>query len=123
MKILLVDDDNFLLDMYALKFTSSGHDVVVAHSGVEALQVLAHATSFFDVVVLDMIMPGMTGTELISAMRTQFPDSAHKYVVLSNQGQEQDIVEAKEAGADGYIIKAATVPSEVVSQVEKIVTS
>ena len=119
MKVLLVDDDEFLLDMYKLKFASLGHEVVCAQGGGSALKIIA-ADASLDVVVLDMIMPGMTGTELIAEARRQFPHHKAKFVVLSNQGQEADISEAVAAGANGYIIKAATIPSEVVAKVEEI---
>lgn len=122
MKVLLVDDDTFLLDMYALKFSTLGHVVTCAKSGADALAKLAADTTF-DVVVLDMIMPGMTGTELIAEARAQHRDIKTKYIVLSNQGQEADVSEAVAAGADGYIIKAATIPSEVVAKVEEIINS
>jgi CheY-like chemotaxis protein len=119
MKLLLVDDDAFLRDMYATKFSECGHTIDAADSAVSALQIIQQ-TSDFDVVLLDMIMPGMGGVELISTIRARFPDMKAKYIVLSNQGQHEDIEEAKEAGSDGYIIKAETIPSEVVKKVEVI---
>jgi DNA-binding NarL/FixJ family response regulator len=73
--------------------------------------------------LVDMIMPGMTGVELLSQLKTAMPDLAMKRIVLSNQGQDQDIEEATEAGAIGYIIKAQSVPSEVVKKVEEIMKS
>lgn len=117
MKLLLVDDDGFLRDMYALKFSESGHEVEVAETPAKALSLLARKSDF-DIILLDMIMPGMTGVELIQAMRSGFPGITAKYVVLSNQGQDEDIEAAKQAGAVGYIIKAKSIPSEVVKKVE-----
>lgn len=117
MKLLLVDDDNFLRDMYALKFSESGHEVEVAEGPSQALSMLTKKSDF-DIILLDMIMPGMTGVELMYAIQKQFPDLSAKYVVLSNQGQDEDIEEAKKAGASGYIIKAKSIPSEVVKKVE-----
>ena len=67
-----------------------------------------------------MIMPGMTGVELIRTIKERHPDLKSKYIVLSNQGQQEDIDEAKEAGADGYIIKAESIPSDVVRKVEEL---
>ena len=119
MKILLVDDDNFLRDMYATKFSQGGHEVEAVESGAKALTVLTRASDF-DVVMLDMVMPGMTGMELLRAIKEQFPDLTAKLVVLSNQGQEEDIQEAMDAGATAYIIKAESVPSEVLAKVEKL---
>ena len=119
MKILLIDDDAFLRDMYATKFTECGHAVDVADGAVSALATLQNKTDF-DVILLDMIMPGMGGVELIKEIKSRHPDIRAKYIVLSNQGQHEDIEEAKAVGADGYIIKAESIPSEVVRKVEKL---
>lgn len=119
MKLLLIDDDAFLRDMYAIKFTESGYDVDVADGAVAALTKIEQ-TPDYDVILLDMIMPGMSGVELIKKINEQFPDLRAKCIVLSNQGHAEDINEAKTAGAVGYIIKAEAVPSEVVKKVEKL---
>lgn len=119
MKILLIDDDAFLRDMYATKFTECGHAVDAADGAVAALAKL-QKDSDFDVILLDMIMPGMGGVELIREIKSRHPNQKTKYIVLSNQGQHEDIEEAKAAGADGYIIKAESIPSEVVKKVESL---
>ena len=119
MKILLVDDDTFLRDMYATKFIECGHTVTPALHAADALRVL-ESDSSFDLMLVDMIMPGMTGVELMAEVKRALPDSKMKSIVLSNQGQDQDIAEAKAVGAVGYIIKAQSVPSEVVKRVEEI---
>jgi CheY-like chemotaxis protein len=124
MKILLVDDDTFLRDMYATKFIECGHKVTTAQHAPDALRILETDHSF-DLMIVDMIMPGMTGVELIKELGDLFgktEDFSMRCIVLSNQGQDQDISEAKEAGAIGYIIKASSVPSEVVTKVEEIMS-
>lgn len=115
MKLLLVDDDAFLRDMYAAKFTEVGDTVEVAKSGAEALRLIEHET--FDAVVVDMVMPGITGADLVKAV----VDKNHTCIVLSNQGEQTDIDAATKAGAKGYIIKAESVPSEVVTKVHKLI--
>ncbi len=122
MKILLVDDDIFLRDMYATKFIECGHAVTPAVHAIDALRILETVTDF-DLMLVDMIMPGMTGVELLTEIKRILPDLHMKSIVLSNQGQDQDIEEATAAGAIGYIIKAQSVPSEVVKQVEKIMST
>jgi two-component system alkaline phosphatase synthesis response regulator PhoP len=117
MKLLLIDDDAFLRDMYATKFTESGYEVTTADSAVAGWQIINDHQDF-DVILLDMIMPGMTGVELLEKIMQELPDLKAKRIVLSNQGQESDIKEATKAGAIGYIIKAETIPSEVVKKVE-----
>jgi CheY-like chemotaxis protein len=120
MKLLLIDDDVFLRDMYAKKFSDSGHKVEVAEGATIALAKI-NRTPDFDVILLDMIMPGMSGIELIQAIKRDYPQCKAKCVVLSNQGQEEDIKGAKAAGAVGYIIKAESVPSVVVKKIEALV--
>jgi CheY-like chemotaxis protein len=119
MKLLLIDDDAFLRDMYALKFKDEGYEVAVADTAANALaQIEADPT--FDIILLDMVMPAMTGIELIKEIKRLFPDLKAKCIVLSNQGQPEDIEEATAAGAVGYIIKAEAVPSDVVKRVAKL---
>ncbi len=119
MKILLVDDDVFLRDMYATKFTEHGDTVVGAESGMQALQALG--SDSFDVVLLDMVMPGMNGIELLKAIAKLPQEKPPQCIVLSNQGEDTDISEAHKAGAIGYIIKAESIPSEVVAKVHTLV--
>lgn len=118
MKILLVDDDAFLRDMYATKFTLSGDEVVAVEDGKTALQLLREQT--FDVMLLDMVMPLMTGLELLDAMNAEQLGKGMKRIVLSNQGEPSDKEGATARGADGYIVKAEKIPSEVVEAVRKI---
>ncbi len=120
MKILLVDDDAFLRDMYATKFGESGHTVVVASTGEQALEELPK--QIFDVVLLDMIMPGMTGVELLRKINTLNLEKRPHCIVLSNQGEQSDIDAAVQEGAKGYIVKAEKIPSEVVTEVTRIVS-
>ena len=119
MKILLIDDDAFLRDMYATKFSEEGHEVISADGPLVALQKM-ETSSDFDVILLDMIMPGMTGVELVSVVREKYPDLKATCIVLSNQGQQEDIKAAMDAGADGYIIKAECIPSDVVKKVKEL---
>jgi CheY-like chemotaxis protein len=120
MNILLVDDDVFLRDMYATKFTELGHTVTAAETGERALELIKE--NEYSVVVLDMIMPGMTGIELLEKIHEQCGDTMPKCIVLSNQGGKEEIEAAEKAGAAGYIIKAELIPSEVVERVNQIVS-
>ena len=110
----MVDDDRFLLDMYSLKFKKSGLTVDTASSGQAALGKL-RGTEKYDVVLVDIIMPGTDGIELLKIMREEklSPDA----VVIMLTNQPDDFEKAKSFGVDGYIIKATTIPSEVVEQV------
>lgn len=113
--ILLVDDDRFLIDMYSLKFKECGCEIQTATSAEDALKLLRGGLAP-DIILLDVTMPGMTGFELLEVMRKEnlAPDAT--VVVLSNQGQESDLARAKELGAEGYIVKASAIPSEVLDK-------
>lgn len=90
MKILLVDDDTFLRDMYATKFIECGHTVTTAVHASDALRILEQDRGF-EFLIVDMIMPGMTGVELMQELKKLYPDIKTRFIVLSNQGQDQDI--------------------------------
>lgn len=119
MKILLVDDDAFLRDMYAAKFAEESFDVCVAKNGEEALGVLEEEDDI-DVVLLDMIMPGLSGLDLLKEVKLAKLKKEPQCIVLSNQSEQKDKDEALSAGAVGYIVKAERIPSEVVDEVKKI---
>ncbi len=119
MKILLVDDDAFLRDMYATKFEQEGDAISVAESGTVALQNLSEAS--FDVVLMDMVMPGMTGLDLIEEIHKLDGHKDTKCIILSNQSEPADKEAAAKLGAVGYIVKAEMLPSEVVEEVHSIV--
>ena len=113
-KILIVDDDHFLLDMYSLKFKKGGLDVDVSAGSVPALAKLREG-SHVDIILLDIIMPGMDGLELLKIIRDEKLIPSATVVMLTNQPDEMDRAQA--LGIDGYIVKATTIPSEVVEQV------
>ncbi|MFT5037265.1 MAG: CheY-like chemotaxis protein [Candidatus Azotimanducaceae bacterium] len=119
MKLLLVDDDALLRDMYATKFKEAGHAVSVAQHATEAISFLEN-DEVYDVILMDMVMPGITGIELLDKIKQFSLASNTKCIVLSNQGEQSDIDNAKQAGADGYIIKADSIPSQVVAKVEEL---
>ena len=119
MNILLVDDDLFLRDMYASKFVEGGHKVDAVSNGEEGLSRIKDGD--IDVVLLDMVMPGMTGLDFLKKAKEDKATENIKFVVLSNQGEESDQEAARKAGAAGYIIKAESIPSDVVKKVQALV--
>lgn len=121
-KVLIVDDDKFLLNMYAMKFQKSNYEVSTAGGGSEAITKLKSGYEP-DVLILDVIMPGMDGLETLAEIKKQqlAPDAV--VIILTNQGEPEDIDKAKHIGIQGYIVKATSIPSEVVEEVTKIVTS
>lgn len=121
-KILFVDDDKFLLDMYALKFSKAGYDVKTSDSTDGALKMIREGYAP-DVMLCDIVMPGMDGLEFVSTVRSEKLAPSTIVIMLTNQGTSDDISRAKKLGVDGYIVKATTIPSEVLTTVEKIYSS
>ncbi len=119
LNVLFVDDDKFLLDMYITKFTNAKHSVHTCSTTEEALKVLKGGMEP-DVLILDLIMPGMDGIELLTALRKENLIKKTVVIMLTNQGLPDDIARAKKLNVDGYIIKATTIPSELLAEVEKI---
>lgn len=119
MKLLLVDDDAFLRDMYATKFREVGHEIDVAESGEQALKKVREKT--YDVVLTDVIMPGMSGFELLKHIKTEKLGGDPAVIMLTNQGEDREKIAALDVGAAGYIVKAERIPSEVVEEVGKFI--
>lgn len=119
-RIYLIDDDRFLLDMYAVKFRAQGHEVTAFTQGKELLEALRQQPAP-DAMLLDIVMPEMDGFEILAEVRKEGLAKTTKVIILSNQGQESDIEKAKELGAAGYIIKASAIPSEVYTETISII--
>lgn len=118
-KVLIVDDDKFLLNMYSVKFSKRDFQVESALSGGEALNKIKEGYTP-DIILLDIVMPVMDGFELLEKIRTEKLVPNSLIIMLTNQGQLSDIEKAQSFGINGYIIKATTIPSEVVEEVERI---
>ncbi len=119
-RIYLTDDDHFLLDMYAVKFRAAGHEVTTFNNGASVLQALRDNPAP-NALLCDVVMPAMDGFQVLETIRKENLAAGMKVIVLSNQGQDTDIERAKELGADGYIIKASAIPSEVFAETIKII--
>ncbi len=108
--------------MYSVKFQKEKFDVTVASDGLEALKKL-QGGFVPDAIVLDIVMPVMDGLEFLEKMRGENLAKNATVLILSNQGQSSDIDKAKKLGIDGYIVKATTIPSEVVTEVLRMLSN
>lgn len=115
-KILIVDDDPFVIDMYVLKFKEQGFDVETAANGTAALTKYKQWQP--DVVLLDVVLPMMDGFEIFREIKKI--GRTPVIIFLTNFGEKQDVDRGLEMGADGYIIKAHFTPSEVVEKVRHL---
>ena len=117
-KILIVDDDEFLLDMYSTKFREAGFEVDFAVEGRTAKEKMRKYR--YDAILLDIVMPQLDGFTILKELREEKSDIKNTLIVyLTNLGQREDIEKGLALGVDDYIIKAHFTPSEVVKKVEE----
>jgi CheY-like chemotaxis protein len=115
-KVMIVDDDKFLLNMYPIKFTNNKFDVTLAGDGQAAVTKLKDGYEP-DIILLDVVMPVMDGIEALNIIRKEGLAKSAAIMMLSNQGQPSDIEKAKAYNVDGYIVKATSIPSEIITEV------
>ena len=115
-RVLLIDDDPFIADMYILKLRAERFQIEVARDGKEGLKRVVEFDP--DVVLLDIVMPGLDGFQVLEELRKK--GDRRKIILLTNLGQKEDVERGMRLGADDYVIKAHFTPSEVVEKVRSI---
>lgn len=115
-KILLVEDEDFIRDLYQRQLTKAGFQVKIAIDGQTGLKMLKAES--FDLMLLDIMLPGMNGLQVLRDFKTQNPSSPMITILLTNLGQEAVIKEGFELGAQAYLIKASYTPDQVVMEVK-----
>lgn len=117
-KILLVEDDPLLIDIYTTKLKERGFDVVVVDSGEKVLEAIREKKP--DIVMLDIVLPNQDGWSILSQIKKDKDLKSTKIVVLSNLGQKEEVEKGLKLGAAQYLIKAHYTPSQVVKEIEKL---
>lgn len=115
-KILLVEDEDFIRELYTRQLAKAGFAVKSAIDGQSGLDTLK--AEQFDLLLLDIMLPGMNGLQLLREFKTQNPNSPMITILLTNLGQEAVIKEGFELGAQAYLIKASYTPDQVVNEVK-----
>lgn len=117
--ILFVEDDRAISEMYSRVLIKNGYEVDFAFDGAEGLQKAQQ--KHYDLILLDIMMPQITGLEVLEKLRGEdgsgTPDT--KIVVLTNFAQDETSEKARENHADGFIVKADVVPSQLIILLEK----
>lgn len=118
-KVLLVEDDPFLVRMYQISFNKIGYLVLLARDGVEGLK--KASTEKPDLVLLDILMPKMDGMEVLRRLKADPETSSIPVVLLTNLSDQPKLIEESKAlGALDYIVKSKFTPMEVVSRISDI---
>ncbi|MCK4554723.1 response regulator [Candidatus Parcubacteria bacterium] len=118
-KILIVEDDQFLLDLCVKRFNQSGYKVDFAVDGEKGLEKIIENKP--DLILLDLIIPGIDGFDVLKKVRVNKSKSIAKIpiIVLSNLGQKSDVQKALKLGASDYLIKAHFTTDDIISKVKK----
>jgi len=112
-KVLIIEDEPALLDMYTRKFENAGCTVFSAKDGETAVEMALREKPEY--LVIDLFIPKKDGMEVLSELRTKLPNS--KLIIATNLDQPEKELEAKKNGADGYLLKAKYLPKELVEKV------
>ena len=114
--ILLIEDDPFLCEMYSSKFKETDFNLLIVKDAKEALKVIKK--NKLDLILLDIILPGMDGFELLKKIKKDKSISDIPVIFLTNLSQKEDLEKGLKLGAQDYIIKAYNTPTEVVAKVK-----
>jgi DNA-binding response OmpR family regulator len=118
MKILLIEDDKFLSDMYVTKFSQLGYAIETAYDGEEGLKKAYKIKP--GLILLDIKLPLKNGFQVLEELKENIETKNIPVILLTNLGQQEDVEKGKKLGAVDYMIKAQFTPQEVVEKVKKL---
>lgn len=118
MKVLVVEDDKFLRELINRKLQSENFETVLAVDGEVALVLIEKEMP--DIVLLDLILPGINGFEVLAKIKESEKTKNIPVVILSNLGQKDDIDKGMNLGATDYLVKAHFTPSEIIEKTNQI---
>ena len=116
--ILIIEDDKFLREMIAKRLREEGYDVSMAVDGEEGIKKIQGEKP--DLILLDLILPGIDGFEVLERMRKDSELAKIPVVILSNLGQKEEVERGLNLGAVDYLIKAHFTPREIIDKIKKV---
>ena len=118
-KILIVEDDKFLRELIVQKLLRESYEIIEAVDGEKGLKMIKDEKP--DLVLLDLILPGMDGFEVLAKIKEDASVSQIPIIILSNLGQKDDIERGLKLGAADYLIKAHFTPGEIIEKIKNII--
>jgi len=119
LKVLLIEDEEALVNMYKLRLAKAGYEVAVARNGAWGVKLASQKP--FDVIIVDMVMPAMNGYQAIKEFKNREKTKKIPIIVLSNSAQEKDIEQAKRCGVTCYLLKSQITPAKLVEEVKRVI--
>ena len=117
-KVLIIEDDPFLSEMYSTKLVEENFEVEVATDGRDALKKVVETKP--DLILLDIVLPKIDGFEVLEKIKQDQNLNKIKIIALTNLGQKEEIEKGFRLGVDDYIVKAHFTPTEVIHKVKEI---
>ena len=117
-KILIIEDDKFLRELISQKLEIEGYEISEAVDGEKGIKQVEEEKP--DLVLLDLILPGIDGFEVLTKMKEDSALSQIPVIILSNLGQKDDVERGLKIGANDYLIKAHFTPGEIINKVKNI---
>jgi len=117
-KILIVEDDNFVAEVYSTKLLEMGHEVTIAQNGEEGLNALKENEP--DLILLDIIMPVMGGIEMLQELKKNEKWKNIPVILLTNVGEKDSIQKVQNLGVQDYLIKSHFTPAEVIEKIDAV---
>jgi len=117
-KVLLVEDDVALMEIYSARFMAENFEVVAADDGEAALSIAIKERP--DIIILDIMMPKISGFDVLDILRSTPETKNTKIIIMSALSQSSDVEKGKQLGADAYLVKSQTTLSDVVEKAKEI---
>ncbi len=118
-KILIVEDDPFLSEMYTTKLVQENFEVDLAIDGKEAIKKARESKP--DLILLDIVLPKMDGFEVLAEIKKDIELRNIQIIALTNLGQKEEVEKGLKLGADDYIVKAHFTPTEVINKIKQVI--
>ena len=118
-KIMVMEDDIFVMDIYKTKLSEEGYEVIAAENGMEALIKVNEENIKPDLIMLDILMPYMDGLSFLKEVRKKEEFKTTPVILLTNLSQKEEIQQGFELGAQDFIIKSHFTPSEVMEKIKQ----
>ncbi len=117
-KILVIEDDKFLRELISQKLSQEGFETVEAVDGEEGVKKVKEETP--DLILLDLILPGIDGFEVLAQIKAEPSLSPIPVIILSNLGQKDDVDKGIGLGAVDFLVKAHFTPGEIIKKIENV---
>ncbi|MBP6866341.1 MAG: response regulator [Candidatus Pacebacteria bacterium] len=119
--ILVVEDDNFLSGLEAKKLKEKGYEVLTAANSDEAFKAIADAKGAVDLVLLDLMLPGVDGFEILKNIRKDEVIGKVPVIVFSNLYEEKDVKEANHLGISNFMVKSNFTLDELIEKIKMLI--